>query len=131
MSLETSIHSLLVNDSNIRADVDDRISPYIDDDGTEFPRIAYRIEADERIDALIQTDSTRVATVLVDCIARSETDASGLSGHVEQALRGVAPTGYSGVVVVQETNGDASPPFDGSRDPVYTRTVSLLVFYWS
>tara|TARA_R110002020_G_scaffold341196_3_gene555837 strand:+ start:3857 stop:4255 length:399 start_codon:yes stop_codon:yes gene_type:complete len=130
MSLETSIHSMLSTDTAIKGQVSDRVSPYIDDEGTEFPRIAYRVEADERVAGLIQNDSTRVATVQVDCIARSEADAATLSGDVEEALRGTTPTGYSGVVVIQDTAGDASPPFDGSRDPVYTRTVTTLVFYW-
>ena len=131
MSIESAIHSPLTGATAVTSLVGDRVSPYIDDEGADFPRIVYRIDADERIEQLIQNDSTRVATVSIDCIARSETSVSSLADAVERTIRGVSPKGYSGVIIIQDSTGDGAPPFDGSRDPVYTRTFTNLVFYWS
>jgi hypothetical protein len=131
VSIGEGFRDRLLLDATVVGLVGARVAPYIEDDGTEFPRISYRIENDERVVDLAQTDATRVATVEVECFSRTEDEAISLSDAVESALRGVTPAGYSGVIVVQDVTGDAAPPFDGSREPVYRRVVRNLTFYWS
>lgn len=130
MSIGESFRSVLLTYSGIGTLVGTRVAPYIEDDGTEFPRISYRVDSDEPVVDLAQADATRIATVDIECMSRSEDEVQTLSDLVESALRGTTPTGYAGVIAVQETSGDASPPFDGSREPVFRRTVRNLVFYW-
>lgn len=131
MSVGEGFRSRLLLDSTIVSLVGARVSPGLEDAGADFPRISYDVLSDERVGDLAQADETRVATVSVECYSRSEEESITLSDAVESALRGVSPAGYDGVIVVQDVDSDVSAPYDGSREPVYRRTVRNLTFYWS